>query len=70
MAALLIPNESVRIVRQDYRATAPFDSVLAHPDPMRRTYARGSFWKERVEMAQWWADHLDTLRKGGEVVRM
>jgi len=31
---------------------------------------RGSFWKERVEMAQWWADHLDTLRKGGKVVPM
>lgn len=46
------------------------ERALAHqdPDPVRRAYARGSFWKERVEMAQWWADHLDTLRKGGEVV--
>lgn len=48
------------------------ERALAHqdPDPVRRAYARGSFWKERVEMAQWWADHLDTLRKGGEVVRL
>ena len=46
------------------------ERALAHqdPDPVRRAYARGSFWKERVEMAQWWADHLDLLRKGGEVV--
>lgn len=46
------------------------ERALAHqdPDPVRRAYARGSFWKERVEMAQWWGDHLDILRKGGEVV--
>ncbi|HZQ00783.1 MAG TPA: integrase arm-type DNA-binding domain-containing protein [Reyranella sp.] len=46
------------------------ERALAHqdPDPVRRAYARGSFWKERVEMAQWWADHLDTLRNGGSVV--
>jgi integrase len=46
------------------------ERALAHqdPDPVRRAYARGSFWKERVEMAQWWADHLDTLRKGAEVL--
>ncbi len=46
------------------------ERALAHqdPDPVRRAYARGTFWKERVEMAQWWADHLDTLREGGEVV--
>lgn len=48
------------------------ERALAHqdPDPVRRAYARGGFWKERVEMAQWWADHLDTLRTGGEVVPM
>lgn len=48
------------------------ERALAHqdPDPVRRAYARGIFWKERVEMAQWWADHLDSLRDGGEVVRL
>jgi integrase len=37
------------------------ERALAHqdPDPVRRAYARGGFWKERVEMAQWWADFLD-----------
>lgn len=48
------------------------ERALAHqdPDPVRRAYARGTFWKERVEMAQWWADHLDTLREGGNVVKL
>ena len=31
-------------------------------DSMRGTYNRGRYWQERIEMAQWWADHLDTLR--------
>lgn len=46
------------------------ERALAHqdPDPVRRAYARGTFWTERVTMAQWWADHLDALCKGGEVV--
>ncbi len=43
---------------------------LAHVEKnaVRRAYARGEHWDERVKMMQWWADHLDTLRKGGEVV--
>jgi integrase len=46
------------------------ERALAHqdPDPVRRAYARGAFWKERVDMAQWWADYLDRLKAGGEVV--
>lgn len=46
------------------------ERALAHQDPdaVRRAYNRGAYWKGRVEMAQWWADYLDTLRKGGEVV--
>ncbi|MCD2316388.1 integrase arm-type DNA-binding domain-containing protein [Sphingomonas sp. IC-11] len=37
---------------------------LAHCDKsvIRGTYHRGAHWKERVEMAQWWADYLDELR--------
>jgi len=48
------------------------ERALAHqdPDPVRRAYARGAFWKERVEMAQWWADYLDRLKAGGEVVEL
>ena len=43
---------------------------LAHVEAnaVRRAYARGEHWDERVTMMRWWADHLDTLRAGGEVV--
>ncbi|MDK9697820.1 MAG: tyrosine-type recombinase/integrase [Siculibacillus sp.] len=38
---------------------------LAHIDTneVRRAYARGEHWSERVSMMQWWADHLHELRK-------
>jgi integrase len=40
------------------------ERALAHQeeDEVRRAYARGQHWDERVRMAQWWADHLDKLR--------
>ena len=46
------------------------ERALAHQDPdsVRRAYNRGAYWNERVEMAQWWADYLDQLRKGGDVL--
>lgn len=45
---------------------------LAHQDndEIRRAYNRGAYWNERVTMAQWWADHLETLRTGGEIVQL
>jgi integrase len=44
------------------------ERALAHQDTdeVRRAYARGVYWAERVEMAQWWADFLDTLKVGGK----
>ncbi len=44
---------------------------LAHVDTnqVRRAYARGEYWDERVVMMQHWSDHLDTLRDGGTVLR-
>lgn len=38
---------------------------LAHEEPnkVRRVYARGEYWDERVAMAQWWADEIDRLRQ-------
>jgi integrase len=39
-----------------------------HSDAVRGAYARGQHWQERVEMAQWWSDYLDTLRKGADIV--
>lgn len=46
------------------------ERALAHKDKdaVRAAYHRGAHWQERVEMAQWWADHLDTLRTGADVV--
>ncbi|NIJ32786.1 tyrosine-type recombinase/integrase [Sphingomonas oligoaromativorans] len=39
-----------------------------HSDAVRGAYARGQHWDERVRMAQWWSDHLDTLRIGAKVL--
>ena len=38
---------------------------LAHVEKnsVRRAYARGEYWDERVRMMQWWADYLDELRQ-------
>ncbi|WP_198585941.1 tyrosine-type recombinase/integrase [Pararhizobium haloflavum] len=40
------------------------EASLAHLDPnvVRRTYNRYSYWDERVQMAQEWADICDELR--------
>ena len=47
------------------------ERALAHKDKdgIRGIYNRGPYWPERVAMAQWWGDHLDTLRTGAEIVR-
>ncbi|HEV7339956.1 MAG TPA: integrase arm-type DNA-binding domain-containing protein [Bosea sp. (in: a-proteobacteria)] len=46
------------------------ERALAHQeiDDVRRVYARGQYWDERVRMAQWWADYLDTLRQGTAII--
>jgi integrase len=46
------------------------ERALAHKDrdTIRAAYHRGTHWAERVEMAQWWSNHLDTLRKGADIV--
>ena len=43
---------------------------LAHADAnqVRAAYHRSAYWPERVEMAAWWSDHLDTLREGAEIL--
>jgi integrase len=48
------------------------ERALAHGDndKVRAAYHRGAHWKERVEMAQWWSDYLDQLRKGAEMVAL
>lgn len=46
------------------------ERALAHgdSDKVRAAYHRGAHWKERVEMAQWWSDYLDQLRKGADIL--
>jgi len=46
------------------------ERALAHADTdkVRAAYHRGAHWQERLEMAQWWSDYLDQLRKGADVV--
>jgi integrase len=48
------------------------ERALAHrdTDKVRAAYHRGAHWQERVEMAQWWSDHLDTLRRGARIVSL
>jgi integrase len=43
------------------------ERALAHTiaGAIRRIYNQSAYWPERVEMAQWWSDHLDELRAGG-----
>ena len=47
------------------------ERALSHrdTDKVRAAYDRGTHWKERVEMAQWWSDYLDQLRKGADIVQ-
>jgi len=46
------------------------ERALSHREgnQVRAAYHRSIYWPERVQMAQWWSDHLDTLRQGGTVV--
>jgi integrase len=46
------------------------ERALAHgdDDKVRAAYHRGAHWQERVQMAQWWSDNLDALRKGADIV--
>jgi integrase len=37
-------------------------------DKVRAAYNRGTHWKERVEIAQWWSNYLDSLGKGVDIV--
>lgn len=46
------------------------ERALAHGDEdrVRAAYHRGTHWKERVEMAQWWSDYLDVLKRGADIL--
>jgi integrase len=38
-------------------------------DDVRRAYARGEHWDERVSMMQWWADYLDGLKENAATAK-
>lgn len=42
------------------------ERALAHVEKneVRRAYARGDYWEERVKLADWWAGYLDELKTG------
>ena len=48
------------------------EAALAHKDgnAIRATYNRATYMKERRELAQWWADELDGLKAGGDVIQL
>ncbi len=37
-------------------------------DSVRGVYNRAEYWPERVKMMNYWADRLDAMRRGGEIV--
>ncbi len=63
-AAATLLNESGK-----WHADA-IERQLAHIEnnDVRRTYARGEHWDERVKMMTWWADHIDALRDGTKII--
>lgn len=40
----------------------------ASSGPVRAAYNRSQYWEERTRMMQWWADKLDALRRGAQVL--
>jgi integrase len=51
-------------------STDAVERQLAHVESndVRRAYARGEYWDERVKMMTWWANKLDELRIVGQSV--
>jgi integrase len=44
---------------------------LAHvPRGVRAIYNRSKYWNARCDLVQWYADHLDELRRRGEIVAL
>jgi integrase len=46
------------------------EAQLAHVEgnAVRRACARAEFWDERIKLMTFWADRLDELRRGGEII--
>jgi len=53
----------------------PFDvmeAAIAHgkKDQTVASYARATFYDHRVKLAQWYADQLDAVKRGGQVIQL
>ena len=59
-------RSSFSTIANQVRPLAPgrIERALAHVEgnSVRRAYARGEHWDERVRLAQWWADECDRMR--------
>jgi integrase len=53
-------------------AAEVIEAQLAHTvsDALGRAYNRTQFMEQRVELMQAWADYLDRLRRGADVIPM
>ena len=58
LASSLLPERSNFSSETIERALGRQDA-----NAIRRAYARGAHWEERVKLMQWWADYLDGLRE-------
>ncbi|OYX76124.1 MAG: hypothetical protein B7Y82_14105 [Sphingomonadales bacterium 32-65-25] len=62
-------------IRRQAQVSGAFSSIAKtrwllsklSPSLCKRPITAAPIWQERVVMAQWWADHLDILRKGAEM---
>lgn len=46
------------------------EKQLAHVDKnkIRRVYHRAEYWDERIKIMNWWAEHCNYLRSGGQII--
>lgn len=48
------------------------EAALAHgkKDQVVASYARATYYEQRVKLAQWYADQLDAVKNGGQVIQL
>lgn len=57
------------LIEMGSRSVDAIERQLAHQEGgVRRAYARGEYWEERVKMMQQRSDHLDVLRESAKIV--
>ena len=64
----MAPRTSSFYVRPDTSNSGTKHLAHGERDKIRAAYNRAEYWEERVTMAQWWSDHLDTLRDSAQII--